>query len=718
MVDCGSNECSSGQKVEAGFKPKVEQLDLELPLGPACVKPEPDEGNVASSSWSHLKSHFVAMGFSSALVEKVLEENGEDDVDLLLETLITYTPWQVTALQKSSSGSSDFQDGVSPCKNGSPVETSSCDSKDFEGLDGSAEGQVSKKDTLLRMNFSKVEVEMAINGLGEDASIPELVDFIIMGQVAEASEEKKVDVKPPVKIITTDSLFGTMDKTLCLLDMGFTEDEVSAAIDKFGEEVPIAELADSIFANQIAKACAEEDDVILPLQNQLMTLRLTILESSVHKVRYSSWNDTNSRPSGHCTVDPKKRPFHIKTEGESSSSNPNPHANDRFFKNMKGKRMKSEPADDKFDFYDTVMPEASGMKTETYQAFPEMDEVMPLKFEVPERPVLNRNHHHLVGKPPFFFYGNVANISQESWRKISQFLHGVEPEFVNSQFFSALIRKEGYVHNLPTSSRFHIVPHPPMTIEDALPHTRKWWPSWDTRKQLSCINSETMGLSQICERLGRILVDSRGVLSKEQQMDVLHQCKTLNLVWVGQHRLSPIGVDQVECILGYPVGHTRIGDRHQDERLKSLKNSFQTDTLGYHLSPLKEIYPDGVKVLCLFSGIGGAGVALHKLGIHLKCVVSVEASRVNQEIQKKWWQDTRQSGILKLMDDVQGLSSHKIESLIRQFGGFDVVIAGNPCGHGSGQPKIDGNCPVEVDFSSFFEFVRVWQRVRDTRARN
>lgn len=31
------------------------------------------------------------------------------------------------------------------------------------------------------------------------------------------------------------TLFGTMDRTLCLLQMGFTEKEVSSAIDKFGK---------------------------------------------------------------------------------------------------------------------------------------------------------------------------------------------------------------------------------------------------------------------------------------------------------------------------------------------------------------------------------------------------------------------------------------------------------------------------------------------------
>ncbi|XP_058077886.1 probable inactive DNA (cytosine-5)-methyltransferase DRM3 isoform X2 [Magnolia sinica] len=694
MVDCADSEGSKDQEGKIAAMPKVEVLDWELSSEPVCTKPI--EGSLASSSWSHLKSNFVGMGFSPALVEKVLEENGEEDFDMLLETLFTYS-----ALQKSSSESSDFPDGiVSACKvepeNSSPIEFSACDSQEIEGLDESVEINADKKGSLLRMNFSVEEVELAISRHGEDASITELVDFIVAAQIAGSPGEKDTNDtlhSDNVKVITTETLFGTMDKTLRLLDMGFSGDEISSAIDKFGGDVPLLELADSIFANQIANTCVQEDN-----------------DSFEYKMKHRSWNEN------------KKRHFPVKTEeSESSSSNAIPRARDRDFNNMeKGKRVKPDPEDEKFNFFGTSRSEARGVKTETYGELREAEEIGPVKFEMRERPILNKNPHQLVGKPPYFFYGNVANISQESWRKISQFLHGAEPEYVNSQFFSAFIRKEGYVHNLPTSNRFHILPRPPMTIEDALPHTKKWWPSWDTRKQLSCISSETTGISQICERLGRMLVDSGGVLSKEQQMNILHQCKTLNLVWVGQYKLSPIEPDQVDRMLGYPSGHTQIGECPPAERLRSLKNSFQTDTLGYHLSPLKDIFPDGVSMLSLFSGIGGAAVALHKLGLRLKCIVSVEASRVNREIQKKWWQDTKQTGVLRLIDDIQGLSSQKIKSLIGQFGGFDIVFAGNPCTPVSGTPKItvDRENPAEVDFSLFYEFVRVWQRVRDAGGRN
>ncbi|KAF9623396.1 hypothetical protein IFM89_001942, partial [Coptis chinensis] len=74
------------------------------------------------------------------------------------------------------------------------------------------------------------------------------------------------------------------------------------------------------------------------------------------------------------------------------------------------------------------------------------------------------------------------------------------------------------------------------------------------------------------------------------------------------------------------------------ERLGLLKYSFQTDTLGYHLSVLEWLFTDGLNVLSLFSGIGGAEVSLHRLGLLLKGVVSMELCETNWRILRKWWQ--------------------------------------------------------------------------------
>ncbi|KAH7849215.1 hypothetical protein Vadar_014674 [Vaccinium darrowii] len=128
------------------------------------------------------------------------------------------------------------------------------------------------------------------------------------------------------------------------------------------------------------------------------------------------------------------------------------------------------------------------------------------------RTMSSKSVDQMVSKRPYCFYENVMNLSRDSWMKISQFLYGMEPEFANNQFFSALSRKEGYVHS---KNKFHILPKPPMTIQEAILHTKKWWPSWDVRKQLGCISLEISGIFPLCDRLGKILTNSRGFPSVE-----------------------------------------------------------------------------------------------------------------------------------------------------------------------------------------------------------
>ncbi|KAL0308072.1 UNVERIFIED_CONTAM: putative inactive DNA (cytosine-5)-methyltransferase DRM3 [Sesamum angustifolium] len=266
----------------------------------------------------------------------------------------------------------------------------------------------------------------------------------------------------------------------------------------------------------------------------------------------------------------------------------------------------------------------------------------------------------VVAKSPYFLYGNVTNLSHESWAKISKFLYSLHPEFVNTQSYSALSRKEGYVHNLPTEDRFHIFPKGPMTIEEAVPRTRKWWPPWDNRKQLSYINCDTSGISYLCDKLGRMLAESRGLPSAELQRELVQQCEAKSLVWVGNYKLAPVEPEDLERIMGYPLHHSRVAGFSSEERLRSLKLSFQTDALGYLLSVLRRLFPGGVTVLSFFSGIGGAEVALHRLGIHLKGVVSVESCDTKRRIVKKWWENSGQSGELIQIESIHKLSSNKL----------------------------------------------------------
>ncbi|GMP76175.1 hypothetical protein CsSME_00032962 [Camellia sinensis var. sinensis] len=103
ITEFTDNRNSSEQDGEAGTMPKNDILDLP----PDKIHSRHIGDNVASSSGTNLRSSFIGMGFSQSLVDKVIEEKGEDDVDLLLETLFAYS-----ALQKPQSESSDSLDGL------------------------------------------------------------------------------------------------------------------------------------------------------------------------------------------------------------------------------------------------------------------------------------------------------------------------------------------------------------------------------------------------------------------------------------------------------------------------------------------------------------------------------------------------------------------------------------------------------------------------------
>uniref|UniRef100_A0ACD5TRF6 Uncharacterized protein n=1 Tax=Avena sativa TaxID=4498 RepID=A0ACD5TRF6_AVESA len=86
--------------------------------------------------------------------------------------------------------------------------------------------------------------------------------------------------------------------------------------------------------------------------------------------------------------------------------------------------------------------------------------------------------------PPFFYYENVALAPKGVWETISRKLYGIEPEIVDSKYFCAAARKRGYIHNLPIENRKPLKSGPPETIFEAFPHYKKFWPSWDSRRQL------------------------------------------------------------------------------------------------------------------------------------------------------------------------------------------------------------------------------------------
>jgi site-specific DNA-cytosine methylase len=274
--------------------------------------------------------------------------------------------------------------------------------------------------------------------------------------------------------------------------------------------------------------------------------------------------------------------------------------------------------------------------------------------------------------PPYFYYENVALAPRSVWKEISRKLYDIEPEFVDSKFFCAATRERGYIHNLPVENRAPLRPLPPKTIFDAFPHYKKWWPSWDTRKQLDCLETRVASPNQI-KQIECALASSSNPPSLTVQKYVVDECRKWNLVWVGKKKVAPLEQDEMEYLQGFPRNHTRgVANK---ERYKCLGNSFQVDTVGYHLSVLKDMFPNGVNVLSLFTGIGGGEVALHRIGIHMKTVISVEISEVNRRILRGWWDQT-QTGNLIEISDVKSLSNDRIASFISRYGRFDLVIGG------------------------------------------
>ncbi|KMT07230.1 hypothetical protein BVRB_6g148640 [Beta vulgaris subsp. vulgaris] len=336
---------------------------------------------------------------------------------------------------------------------------------------------------------------------------------------------------------------------------------------------------------------------------------------------------------------------------------------------------------------------------------------MMIGFGIPDcnSPVCFRKLPEDVVGPPYFYYENVALTPKGVWEDISRFLYDIEPEFVDSIYFSAAARKRGYIHNLPIQNRQPLLPIPPKTIHEALPETKRWWPAWDRRTKLNCLLT-CIGSAQLTERIRkRVLSDEP---SESDKKFVIEQCKKWNLVWVGKNRVAVLEPEDMEFLLGFPRFHTRgIG---RTDRYKSLGNSFQIDTVAYHLSVLKPIYPSGMSILSLFSGIGGAEVALHRLGITLKNVVSVENSPVSRKVFRDWWEETEQKGNLVHVDDVRKVDNLMIDRWIDKFGGFDLVIGGSPCNNlaGGNRRTRDG---LEGEHSSlFFEYYRVLDYVRSS----
>ncbi|KAM0842880.1 hypothetical protein ACQ4PT_058059 [Festuca glaucescens] len=429
------------------------------------------------------------------------------------------------------------------------------------------------------------------------------------------------------------------NKIKSLVNMGFAEDEANRAITRCGVDAAVCVLVDSIYASQAAGNCS-------------------YMNLSEYEVTDRGFDSFGVRKKARLMEESKKKMKHYGSGAQGSRSSLDGNHGELMW-----------------------LPNPMvGFNLPT-------DRLRSVTRSLPKQAI----------GPPYFYYENMARAPKNVWKEISRSLYGIEPEFVDSRFFCAAARESGCVHNLPIEKRSPLRPLPPKTIFEAFPHYKKWWPTWDRREQLNCFETRVASPNQI-KQIECALVRSSNPPPLTVQKYVMDQCREWNLVWVGKNKVAPLEQDEMEYLHGFPRNHTR--GVASTKRYKCLGDSFQVDTVGYHFSVLKDMYPNGVNVLSLFTGIGGGEVALHRLGIHMKTVISVEISEDNRRILRGWWDQT-QTGRLIEIADVKSLTNDRIASFIGRFGRFDLVIGG-----------LEGEQPA-----LFYHYCRILKAVKSATAR-
>ncbi|KAG0567619.1 hypothetical protein KC19_7G148800 [Ceratodon purpureus] len=335
-------------------------------------------------------------------------------------------------------------------------------------------------------------------------------------------------------------------------------------------------------------------------------------------------------------------------------------------------------------------------------------------FGLPGMPLQSRHLKEDVKGAPFFYFENVASMPQGAWSRIQAHLFDIAPEFVDAMYFSTCRRSRGYIHNLPIEGRKKMIKDPPMTIKELLPQTKPFWPEWDNRTKLNCIN--TVRGSEYCAKQQGV-ADGSAILepnlSDEQKKDLVRLCSKWNLVWTSPNLATPVEANEIEAMLGFDRDHSRpcLGNQ---AKYKALGNSFSVYVVAYHFSVLKPLYPNGIKVLSLFTGIGGAEVALHKVGIKLTAVVSVEIEKEPRRIFQAWWGSSKQTGILDIdYHDVRHLTREVLLDLVCKYQGFDLIVGGSPCNNLTGNNRCSRTGLDGKHSNMFFEFSRIVSTVRE-----
>lgn len=702
-----------------------------LPVSSACITEDKDKGEImhcksveeassSNSSWSSIKSRFIEMGYSTTTVEKAIEECGLENENSILEHILNNQVSEESLSDSSccsvrthfvSMGYSSTLVDKAMKECGTENETAILEFLLNYQEVPCASSSSSINSYFVRMGYSSSIVDKAIEECGTDNETAILESILTYQALENISHDEdsltksySSDNEDMVEDVDDTAAYdgqfyeGGKD-TDCsqefdikghLLEMGFEAAEVSSAIERFGLNIPVHILIDSIYAVRFSNTDGIEDiedpNNQLPLKNK----RLKEIEQKVHsrKLHEKGQFEAANRASMESVMSSNQNILLSPTSSIKRAS------------------LK------KHDIIERVSSKHVPLRDEKMILQSPRFQKKLLGFGVPGYPVgqCQRQLNMFAEGPPYFYFENVASTPKGVWETISRFLYDIEPEFVDAKYFSVSSRKRGYVHNLPIENRFRLMPLPPLTIHEAFPDTRKYWPSWDYRTKLNCINT-VVGSAPLCERMRSIIKGSHGKPSIKDQARVLYHSKKWNLVWVGPDQLAPLEPHEMELALGFDIGHTR-GSSTRTERVRSLGNAFQTDTVAYHLSVLKNLYPNGINVLSLFSGIGGAEVALHRLGITLKYVVSAEICKENRLILRSWWEKTRQNGELIELEDVQSLTDKKLEELNDIVGGFDLIIGGSPCNNLTGSNRCTRDGLEGKHSSLFFEFPRIVNVVR------
>ncbi|GAQ79593.1 DNA cytosine methyltransferase [Klebsormidium nitens] len=334
---------------------------------------------------------------------------------------------------------------------------------------------------------------------------------------------------------------------------------------------------------------------------------------------------------------------------------------------------------------------------------------------------------------PFFFFENVSRTaptlaqSERNWGVMSRELYGIEPETIDSATVSASHRRRSYISNIPKGPSRTVHKSRFQSIRDLFGGLARYWPDWDLRRT-------TGKLHTICTefldnlKLRRFNPEVRAAFSAGEIVgaETKRTLYSRSLVWVGPNRAGRMSFEEMEKVLGYPEGHTRlIAD--SSRRQRSLGNSLQVETVMGLLSPLASLQapemPEGLAVLSICAGIGGVEVALQRLGILVRRLVYVEIDDDCSAVLEQFWMEAGhpQTSIVRYRDlsDPTLLANLDVEA--RQCNGFDLVAGGTPCNNFSGNNRVlkdatTGRGRVGLDGKHsrlFYNFADICRRMVD-----